>query len=526
MIDINPNHLQTVRQILAQHLPACEVRAFGSRVTWTAKDYSDLDLAIVGAAALDRGTLARLREAFEESDLPILVDLLDWHAISQSFQDLIEQDYAVLQEMTDRPGGSVAWNLTTVGEFAPFVYGKALPERARNSEGSVPVYGSNGIVGFHDVALTDGPTVVIGRKGTAGAVHYSPVPCWPIDTTFFFTGRDLDLIRFTYYALKTLRLEGMNSDSAVPGLNRTAAHARALPVPKESEQRAIAHILGTLDDKIALNRRMNQTLEEMARALFKSWFVDFDPVRAKMEGRWRRGQSLPGMPADLYDLFPDHLVDSELGEIPEGWEVVSLPEFMDFKEGPGIRHWQYTNSLEGTRFINIRCIQNGDLHLETANRIKTEEADGKYAHFHLKEWDIVISTSGTLGRTAIVRKTHLPLLLNTSVIRFRPVKGVSLFSFLCGYLNSSLFLDEMRILASGSVQKNFGPTHLKKMRVLCPPLKLIERHEEVASPLYRQIISRRVSSDNLSCLRDYLLPKLISGEIRMKDAEAFLGRGS
>ena len=287
-------------------------------------------------------------------------------------------------------------------------------------------------------------------------------------------------------------------------------------LPSLPEQRAIAHILGTLDDKIELNRHINETLEEMARALFKSWFVDFDPVRAKMDGRWRRGQSLPGMPAELYDLFPDGMVDSELGEIPAGWEVVSLPEFKDFKEGPGIRHWQYTNSLEGTRFINIRCIQSGDLHLDTANRIKTEEADGKYSHFHLREWDIVVSTSGTLGRTAIVRKAHLPLVLNTSVIRFRPIKGISSFSYLYGYLNSSLFLDEMRILASGSVQKNFGPTHLKQMRVLCPPLKVIERHEEVASPLYRQIISRRTSSDNLSCLRDYLLPKLISGELRVR----------
>ena len=97
----------------------------------------------------------------------------------------------------------------------------------------------------------------------------------------------------------------------------TAAPFRA---PKnKAEQRAIAHVLGTLDDKIELNRRMNETLEAMARALFKSWFVDFEPVRAKMEGRWRPGESLPGLPADLYDLFPDRLVDSELGEVPDGW---------------------------------------------------------------------------------------------------------------------------------------------------------------------------------------------------------------
>ena len=106
-------------------------------------------------------------------------------------------------------------------------------------------------------------------------------------------------------------------------------------LPPLSEQRAIAHILGTLDDKIELNRRMNETLEEMARALFKSWFVDFEPVRAKMDGRWRRGQSLPGMPADLYDLFPDGMVDSELGEIPAGWGDSSVARSHGLQRRPG-----------------------------------------------------------------------------------------------------------------------------------------------------------------------------------------------
>ncbi|BDV01381.1 hypothetical protein TDMWS_14660 [Thermodesulfomicrobium sp. WS] len=231
------------------------------------------------------------------------------------------------------------WREVTIGELMPFSYGKGLPERRRNANGRVPVYGSNGVVGFHDASLTDGPTVVIGRKGTVGAVHYSPVPCWPIDTTFYVTGTEPWLVRFRYYVLKSLGLEHMNADSAVPGLNRDAAHARMIFTPvAETEQRAIAHILGTLDDKIENLRRQNETLEAMARALFRAWFVDFEPVRAKLEGRlpaspgqagWRRGESLPGLPAHLYDLFPDRLVDSELGEIPEGWGVGMLGDVAD-----------------------------------------------------------------------------------------------------------------------------------------------------------------------------------------------------
>ena len=119
------------------------------------------------------------------------------------------------------------------------------------------------------------------------------------------------------------------STSAYPSIKPNDIQRLELDLPPLPEQRAIAHILGTLDDKIELNRRMNETLEGMARALFKSWFVDFEPVRAKMEGRWRRGASLPGMPAELYDLFPDGMVDSELGEIPEGWGVGKFGELAE-----------------------------------------------------------------------------------------------------------------------------------------------------------------------------------------------------
>jgi len=216
------------------------------------------------------------------------------------------------------------WRRTTVGEFAPFVYGKSLPAFKRNRFGSVPVFGSNGIVGYHDCALTDGPAVIIGRKGTVGALQYSATPCWPIDTTFFVSGKDCELTRFQYYALKALDLHKMNIDSAVPELNRKVAHSRDLWVPSENRQRGIAQILGALDDKIELNRRMNQTLEDMARALFKSWFVDFEPVRAKMDGRWLPDKSLPGLPVELYDLFSDRLIDSELGMIPDTWQISTL----------------------------------------------------------------------------------------------------------------------------------------------------------------------------------------------------------
>ena len=354
---------------------------------------------------------------------------------------------------------------------------------------------------------------LLGARGPIGASTTRPDPFFVIDTAFYLKPKVEMETRWAYYELLTQDINGMDSGSAIPSTSREDFYGLPVQVPPLATQRAIAHILGTLDDKIELNRRMNETLEAMARALFKSWFVDFEPVRAKMEGRWRRGESLPGLPAEHYHLFPDRLVDSELGEIPEEWEVRGLPEIMDYKEGPGIRHWQYTNSAEGTRFINIRCIQDGDIQLNTANRIGTEEADGKYAHFHLKEWDIVVSTSGTLGRSAVVRSSHLPLVLNTSVIRFRPIGDLTSFSFLYGYLNSPLFLNELEMSATGSVQKNFGPMHLRKIRTLCPPYGCLQRYDEIADSLVRQVIVKRAESDALAAQRDALLPGLVSGEV-------------
>ena len=171
--------------------------------------------------------------------------------------------------------------------------------------------------------------MITGRYGTLGKVYFVPEDFWPLNTTLYvrdFKGNDP---RFIAYFLSELDFSAYSDKAAVPGLNRNHLHETPVRVPPLTEQRAIAHILGTLDDKIELNRRMNQTLEEMARALFKSWFVDFDPVRAKMTCHWRPGQSLPGFPAHLYKIFPDRLMDSELQEIPEGWSVKTLAEMVE-----------------------------------------------------------------------------------------------------------------------------------------------------------------------------------------------------
>ena len=239
------------------------------------------------------------------------------------------------------------------------------------------------------------------------------------------------------------------------------------------------------------NRHGNDNLEQQVQALFKAWFVDFEPFK---DGEF---------------------VDSELGMIPKGWKVENLTNCFDFLEGPGIRNWQYVEK-KGTKFINIRCIQNNDLNLTTANMISTEEAYGKYNHFLLKESDLIMSTSGTLGRFAIVRKEHLPLCLNTSVIRFRPLKECD-YSFMVGYLTSCIFKELLETMACGSVQANFGPTHLKQIKLIYPDETVLQHFNQVMYPIIQMSNGYMQETLKLTQQRDTLLPKLMSGELKISD---------
>ncbi|MBI4803342.1 MAG: restriction endonuclease subunit S [Elusimicrobia bacterium] len=270
-----------------------------------------------------------------------------------------------------------------------------------------------------------------------------------------------------------------------------------IELPPLAEQKAIAKILGDLDEKIAINNRMNKTLEAMGQALFKRWFIDFEFPNGK------------GKP---YKSSGGKMMDSELGEIPSSWGICHVPDMFDFLEGPGIRNWQYVES--GMPFINIRLIQGGDINTQGANAVSLDEGNGKYAHFQLQERDMVVSTSGTLGRTAIVRKEHLPLLLNTSVIRFRPKDGDS-YSYMYGFLKSIYFLTELESSASGSVQANFGPMHLENMKIIKAIPEVLAKFETIQRPFYKKIAKVLSENTNLATIRDSFLPKLMSGKIRV-----------
>ncbi|MDG4923469.1 restriction endonuclease subunit S [Glaesserella parasuis] len=349
--------------------------------------------------------------------------------------------------------------------------------------------------------------------------------------------------KYVYYQIKAMHLsdeiasfENQSTGISNFQFNRFIDEIRPSILDIEVQNK-IVNFLEKIDLKIINNININQTLEQIAQTIFKSWFIDFDPVHAKANAL-ASGQTLeqatqaamavisgkntqelhrlqtanPEQYQQLWEIaeaFPSG-VDEE--GVPWGWEEKPLPELIDFLEGPGIRNWQYTEEEDGIKFINIRCIKNGDLSLETANKITREEAFGKYAHFQLKEDDIVISTSGTLGRFALVRNEHLPLCLNTSVIRFRPIENKSTLAFLLGLASNQLQY-ELEARASGSVQRNFGPTHLKQISVLLPDFYLLSLHNKYISTLFELRKSNLRENDLLMKTRDVLLPKLLSGEV-------------
>ena len=315
--------------------------------------------------------------------------------------------------------------------------------------------------------------------------------------------------RFLFYAMHQFDLGEFADGTALPYLTVASLAKLPLPLPPMSEQQAIAHVLGTLDDKIELNRRMNETLEAMARALFKSWFVDFEPVRAKMEGRWRRGESLPGLPADLYDLFPDRLVDSELGEIPEGWEVKTLGSFGEIVTGktPSTREPAYFG--DDVPFLRIPDMHRNMYVLQTDMMLSTLGADSQPGKT-LLPGSVSVSCIATPGLVVLNhRHTQTNQQINTIVPRNQPISRY--LYWVCSHLSKDIETGGL----GGSVLGNMNKSSFSALLVLNPEAAVLRAFDELASPLHTMILATEEQSQTLTQERDTLLPRLVSGKVRV-----------
>ena len=280
-----------------------------------------------------------------------------------------------------------------------------------------------------------------------------------------------------------------------------------VPIPPLSEQRAIAHMLGTLDDKIELNRRMNRTLEKMARALFKSWFVDFDPVRAKMTGRWRAGESLPGLPAEHYKLFPDRLVNSKLGEIPEGWEVKALAEMVELNPREPMKRGAKAPYLDMASLPTSGPTPDKAISREFKSGSRFRNGDTLFAR---------ITPCLENGKTAFVQSLSVDVVGwgSTEFIVIRAIPPVPPeYTYLLA--RDEAFREHaVKSMTGTSGRQRVQVDALAPYLLPFPPINVWTRFSFLVDPIFTDIEMTHRESYSLEAQRNALLPMLVSGNIR------------
>ncbi len=402
------------------------------------------------------------------------------------------------------------WRETTLGEFIALQRGHDLTETQRRS-GTIPVIGSAGENGSHDTARAKGPGVVIGRSGASfGQVHFCSVDFWPHNTTLYVTDFRGNCPLFVYYLLKTIDFDRYNSGSAQASLNRNFIYPMPIRVPQLGDQEAIASILGALDDKIELNRRMNATLEAMARALFQSWFVDFDPVRAKLDGHTPAVESAPSLE------FPDSFENTCLGLVPRGWSVDSIGNVVDCVGGgtPSTvepKYWDKGHHCWTTPkdFSTLQAP-----FLTETDRKVTDLGLTKISSGLLPAGTVLMSSRAPVGYLAIAA---MPVAINQGFVAIRPNERLSSV-YLLNWCKENMH--EIKRRATGTTFEEISKANFRPIDMILPPQKLVDFFTEAMSPSYRRILSNVTESRTLAQLRDTMLPKLLSGELSVKNLES------
>ena len=538
--------------ILQEHLPAgFKVWVFGSRADWSANDASDLDLAVEGHTILDHKKMTALLFVFEESILPYGVDVVDLNRISSSFKQIVESQRVSLPIDRDKtkqhtPPSSTPTSkatheetpLTTPpGKWSELQFSKAVLVNpvVHLDRGKVYPFVSMAAVNADYRSVHPCSQREFQRGGSkfqsgdtlmariTPSLENGKIACYhapdPISrahgsTEFIvFRGRPgVTDNNFIYYLTlcDKVREYAISQMSGTSGRQRVPVNSLdhlIVPIPPLPEQRAIAHILGTLDDKIELNRRISETLEETAKALFKSWFIDFDPVRAKMKGRWRQGESLPGLPANLYDLFPSRLVDSGLGPIPDGWQVRALDEIATFLNGLALQKYPPTTE-DSLPIIKIKQLKSSSL--KDAD-LASSNIDPKYI---VDDGDILFSWSGSLECRFWISGCGA---LNQHLFKVIPIDNYKWFCYFAihRYLNNFRAIAAGKATTMGHIQRQ----HLSDAKQAVPSHDILNCFDSLFSPVVDRIVESQIETKKLILLRNVLLPRLVSGELDVSNSD-------
>lgn len=401
----------------------------------------------------------------------------------------------------------------TLGDFLNFKNGKKSPERADNA--SFPVFGSNGLIGRAESTNCPENTIVIGRVGSyCGSVHFSREKCWVSDNAISCSSKHAGEEHFWFYVLTKLNLNQFSSGSGQPLLNQATLNAVECEVPSNSSIRAlIGNVLNDYDKKIKLNTATNQTLEDMAQAIFKSWFVDFDPVKAKMNG-----EQPEGMDTETASLFPENFIESELGAIPKGWEVGTL----DSHTSMIIDHRGKTPKKLGSDWVEVgypaisaKNIKSKKIVRPDTIRFVDEITYKKWMKEPLVKGDIIMTSEAPMGELYFFDGSQ-DFCLSQRLYALRANKEVCSSEFLFNWLQTTKAKADMEGRASGTTALGIKQAELRKVKILTPPRELLEKYSVVAGNLVDMAAKNNAQSTTLEELRDALLPKLLSGELELE----------
>ena len=537
-LDIRPDHLKFVEEILEKHLPDREVWAFGSRVNGTAKETSDLDLVVIGETPLDFQTLGSLRDDFSESNLPYKVDVVDWAKIGEPFREIIRKEKVVIQKDPSQglcgrvPHGrnleSVGreWCQTTLGSLTEWTSG-GTPSKQEPSywNGDIPWISASTMKTIRlensELKITASGLEHGSRSAEAGSVLllvrgselHKRIPIGIATRTLAFN-QDVKALKaraslmpeyLLYWFLgnvETLLNKVEFTGIGAGKLDTDVLKNLPFQLPSLPEQRAIAHILGTLDDKIELNRRMNETLEAMARAIFKSWFVDFDPVRAKAEGRDT------GLPKEIAGLFPDGFEDSELGEIPRGWKVTSVGEVFELNPTERIQKGKATPYLDMASVPTHGSYPDQPILRPFTSGSKFRNGDTLLAR---------ITPCLENGKTALIQLLPEGEIAWGST-EFIVIRAREPFPNEFGYLlarDSAFRENAIQSMSGTSGRQRVQEDSLAAFKIVQPDRKILKYFGTQVHKWFQLIKLNSEQIFSLVQTRDNLLPKLFSGEIRI-----------
>lgn len=384
---------------------------------------------------------------------------------------------------------TTTWKKKKLGDVLTFQRGHDLPAEKRKA-GIIPVVASTGIVGYHSELKSKGPGVIIGRSGSIGGGQYIDGDFWPLNTTLYvvdFQGNDP---LFCYYLLRSIDFSKWNAGSGVPTLNRNHIHMMDVKIPDLKTQKEIAHILGTLDDKIELNRRMNKTLEEIAQALFKHWFIDFE---------------FPNEEGKPYKSSGGKMVDSELGLIPKGWGVGGIEDMGTICGGstPSTKNQKYWGG--NTPFVTPKDLTSlTSLYLVSTERRITLDGVKRISSGVLPENTILLSSRAPIGYIALLIE---PSSVNQGFIAIQ-CKNPRFIQYVLLWLSSNI--DLIKQYANGSTFLEISKDNFRRIKIVIPGHDVIDEFNKCCVSLFTLMKHTTLALSQLVQIRQQLLVYLIN----------------